>query len=1472
MQLKTIGESITALNSITTVLNTTTAGTEAQQIALMGIGEKYNLTILKQAISQTKLNKAQIENILTGSTIKGNLISTTATELAQVTSTNALAASQKTATGTTIGFGNAMKGLGASIKALAVAHPILLSIAGALAISAGLAVSTDAFQKRVDGTTAVNKYNKELEESEQKIENNTSALSEYQSEIEANKSKIEELQALSDNGTITETQETELNNLKYQNALLDEKIKKLEEVNKEEVKSQAINAEKKFNTQFNDGSDDTQSTNAKDVISRVSQNLGGDGTSNGIGWVRAIGGIDNDTAVEQLAKLKLATDAYNQTIADFNNGVNDVTQEDVENIQSVLEKITQSFDKNQETLYNSLTSEMEKMKAAENTDAYNQYAYESMQSWLEIFQQYVPEYKEAMEKVQRESASNPIEQSITYSTDFTSLNEGLSNISENASLLSTINKEISETGQISADNLAKINEAFPEKKYSEMTKALYKYQLGLINEKELFAELEKCYSKDKDNHITNLKKKAETDENFWSTLYKNSTNIQSVLIKVYGADYKAFGTVAEAKKKLLDNLSDKYAAFMKLVVKGSNGLYTMYDQEELKAEVEGLDEGGSVYANSLYAKTESLYNSDKINEFKAELDKYNNAVKAIDDEINNHFRDPLNWQDLSDFDTSSSSSDTAKSYDLIERAVENLRRKMTSLKNTTDDTFASWSDRNQALINQIQTTTEQIQLQQKAYDKYMQLANSTGLSNYYKGLIQNGAIDEIPVSDKVTQEQIDSYKDYYDKAISASEAVDELKSSLNELEKSKMDIISNEINKVKEQLTSAINLIDGYIELAETSGLFASEDSYKQLIEYYQKYLSNLYNERDALDNQLKASVASDIIKEDTEEWYNMQSQINEVNEAILDTIVNIKDMSNQLMNLNFEKFEYMQGKIENLTSEADFYLNLIESMDKELYNENGSFTSEGITATGLHAQNLNTYLQQADDYAKKLAEIEKEIANDPLNNNLTDKKQEYIEAQREAVLSAQDERNAIADLVKDGYDKQLDSLSDLISKYKDLMSAQKDAYDYEKQMSEKAENLASLKKQYEAWKGNTSEEGMKVRQELEVQIKDAQEDIQESEYDKLISDTEKLLDNLQDEYEALINERIDNINSELQNITSSVNESASIIVGVLEELSNDTGLPLTDAMLNIWNDAQPVADINSSVENVNDTLSGTNEAIQGLRDDVKNILSQMEKEIEDTKAKIDNGSSNNANNTGNNRNSGSNNSSGSTPLSPANGSNSSNGSATSNNNANAPHNSDWSIYKHYYPQKLNTDTSVVDRLKSNNIDASFEARSQYWDKLIGEGTYKSTYDQNVKLLNWLKNNGYANGTKSASKGWHLFDENGLGSEVLLTKQGVLKQFEGGEHVFDAQATKNLWKLAQSNPAMLMPDIKLNTTLPEMIGKNVANNIRYSCGDVSFVLPNVKNYEDIMKQAQNDRRFEKMVQEMTLGETFGHNSFKKLQY
>ena len=103
-----------------------------------------------------------------------------------------------------------------------------------LALIAASIKGVNAFQDWADGTTAVNKYNESLEKT---ISDNEKSISDYNSEIETNKKKIEELQELQSNGTITNAQKTEIENLKYQNALLDEKIEKLKQANDEELKA-----------------------------------------------------------------------------------------------------------------------------------------------------------------------------------------------------------------------------------------------------------------------------------------------------------------------------------------------------------------------------------------------------------------------------------------------------------------------------------------------------------------------------------------------------------------------------------------------------------------------------------------------------------------------------------------------------------------------------------------------------------------------------------------------------------------------------------------------------------------------------------------------------------------------------------------------------------------------------------------------------------------------------------------------------------------------------------------------------------------------------------------------------------------------------------------------------------------------------------------------------------------------------------
>lgn len=1575
MQLKELGETSAILNKINSVslfYKKSDGGfnDEATLIYKYSNALKDNsIEAVKLALAQTTLNEKQIAGILANKGLTGETLKTTAAELSNVTSTNAMSASQSVATVKTIGFKNAVKGLGASLKNLALAHPYLLAIAGSLAVIKFAIKGVNAVQDRADGTTAVNKYNEALEESEQTISDNEKSISNYNSEIETNKKKIEELQELQSNGTITEAQKTEIDNLKYQNALLDEKIEKLKQVNEEELKSQAHTAENKFNTQFNESGDDAKSTNAKDVIERVSKDYGGNGSYEGVSWTQALGGNDNDKSVAQLAKLKLATDAYNQAVSNFENSENDVTREDVDNAKETLDVLTQDFEKNRESLYNSLTSEMEKMEKAKGTDAFNQQAYDSMKSWLEIFQQYVPEYKKAMDKVKDEAKNNPIEQPVTFTKDPTSLltesddkskTANLTDLKSEADTLKSLQKELEDTGVIGVDSMQKIIKQYPEAK-----EALYDYMTGVKNEAELFADLENIYNDDKSQYINSLVEKNQANEDFFTSIKQNYPEVISVMkslveevtpdletlknkyisdiateeetanqfisaleqkfpelynqladiydndkenfIKhvisenetnqdflnflssdypklfdllgtMYGNDVDNWSSMEQAKAKIttdlinqlnalwtqyFEGISDTFNAFGSIMENADGSGYTFVGGQD---DSDSYDHNMSEEEWQQSQKATSAYDKvkDKIN---SAIKIANEAVVKLQDSSYNQIENSIGGLDWNDLGTDSSSSsgsgsgsdssdkDNSKDYDLIERKIKKLESAISALDTAVSDTYTSWSDRNSALADELSSVSDEISLQQQAYQKYMDLANSVGLDGYYQDLIKNGAIDVITVDDENLQDQIDKFQDFYDKAQDCNDKIRDLNQNLKELQKTKFDNVVSQFEDISSSISHTVAMLDKYIDLADKHGYYASPELYQKQLEQYNNTLNTLTSERDTLQSKLQESVQSGLVEEGSEAWNDMLQQIQSVNEEIVDTVINIQEVGNSLRDLNFTIFERGQDNISNLVNEGQFYVDLLDKMNKDLYDDDGKITNEGLTVQGIHSENYAAYLKQADFYAKEISAIEAELANDPANTTLIDKKQEYIEAQRESVLAAYDEKNAIIDLIKDGYDKASDALSKLIDKRKEALEAEKDLHDYQKSIQEKSDKVTELEKQKAAYANDTSEEAKKQVQQLEVNLKEAQEDLAETEYDKYISDQEKLLDDLQTEYEDLINDRIDNIDKELGDVADAVNLNRDTIRSTLENLSQDTELPLTKAMRDVWNSATPVVDLNTTVQGIGSTVSGITLAINDIITRLNDLIAIMRGNLDSEINNYDDGSYNPDN---------------STPApsyeSDPEPSYSYNESDDSDSGDDGNYD-DLFVYKYYYPQPLDTEHSVVDRLKSNDIDASWDRRADYYEGIFGDDDYTGSDYQNIRMLDWLKEHGYAKGKRRGeySTGYHLVGEEG--NEFVITN-GALREVGTEDTIFTADMAKNIADFSINPTQYLSSHMPLPNVKPSSIPNNVTSNV----DTIEISLPNVTNYTEFKTQLMNDRGFKSYVSEATLGVALGHNELAVNKY
>ena len=955
-------------------------------------------------------------------------------------------------------------------------------------------------------------------------------------------------------------------------------------------------------------------------------------------------------------------------------------------------------------------------------------------------------------------------------------------LENHADILKSVKEEYESVGKISSSTLSSIINAYPE-----LGKYVEQYRLGLISEKELFAELEKCYESDKNAYIQTLKNEAETNQEYFSLMREKYPEVFAELSSLYGKSVGDWRSMAEAKQKidtlLIQNLSKKWADYFSAII-GDDGKYSLVSKPFDDSDIYLTNPGTAEKLNQEYGEYYKIAQG-YVDEANRALDalnkiKYNPSDYGLED---------FSWGTLSDGD-SSSTSQTAEKLNWIERLINKISTAYNRLKNVVSNTADTWLNRNNALSDSMQVLLSEIDAQNKAYDYYMNLFNSYGLDEYYKNQIANGSINIEVIYDDNLKEAISECQDLYDKAQNAKDEVQNLNIELSTLSKQKFDDVASQFDDVIDKISAFSDQLSKELDIIEEKGWFASKVLNNKLIEQEQKNLNKLESERMALINALNEAVNSGRIEEESEDWYDMQSQIDDVTSAILDSKKALIEYQNAIRQINWDAFDRTRDDVTDLIEETEFLVDLFKDIGTT--DDKGNFNDYGKAAQALLAQNYQLYLSQADEYSKEILKINEELANNPFDQNLLDRRQELLEAQQDAIQAAQDEKDAIKDLVSDAYSKYMDSLNELIDKYKELLQTQKDAYNYEKTIREKTEALNALEKQYSAYQGDNSEEGKKNIQELKEQINEAKDDLQETEYDKLISDTEKLLDELSDETQTWLDSRLDNIDTLINDIIEQSNKNSSDISQTIINTADNFGYKLSDSMSSIWKDnTNNITDVLSEYGNkFNEGQTTLNNTVNAIKEFTQKMLAnsdaeaaraaeELAKQQAEQSANTDGGYSNNGN-------------SGNSGDSYWNSGGDSGNSSSSNGDV------QWIYEKNYYPtDQLNIDTSIVDRLKWNDFASSFEARSQYYSQMGGEGNYYATYDQNVWMLEWMKQNGYANGTKNATKGLHLFDEEGIGSEVILTKHGTLKQFEGGEHVFDSQSVQNLWELAQFDPSRI---------------------------------------------------------------------------
>lgn len=787
--------------------------------------------------------------------------------------------------------------------------------------------------------------------------------------------------------------------------------------------------------------------------------------------------------------------------------------------------------------------------------------------------------------------------------------------------------------------------------------------------------------------------------------------------------------------------------------------------------------------------------------------------------------------------------------DWIEIILDRVERSIDKFEQQANNIYKSWSSRNKALLSQISEVNKEIGLQQQAYDRYIQEANSVGLSSSYAEKVRNGAIDIEDFEgekDEALVEKIKEYQEWYEKALDCQKAIEELKETEASLYVQRLENVASQYEGVLGVIEHEKNMLEEYISQSEAQGYLVSSQYYSALAKNERDNLSQLKKEKNAMLTEFNAAMDSGKITKGSEAYYEMVATIDEVTLSIVQSESQLKEYQQTIQQLSWETFDLLQDKISAVTEETDFLIELLSS-DK-LYDDNGQLTNSGMATMGQHGVAYNTYMYQSELARAEAEKIKKELAKDPYDTELEERYREMISLQQEHILAAQNEKEAIRDMVEEGIELELDALQERIDKYNEALESERDLYDYQKRVKEQTEEIASLEKQMAAYQGDNSEEARQKVQQLKVDLESAREELQETEYDRYISDQQQMLDDLYLSYEETLNTRLDNLDALVSDMISEINTNATTISSTLSEKAESVGYTLSDSMKTIWD---------NNTTNTNGVITTYGEKFFGAQTTTNNSLKTINTNLQNMITQLN-------------------------TLAKTNVKSASISSVSESKQTNTPKKE---------TQKTETPKTETPTIK---VGGKINAKGAQIYDYAGDKTGERQLFRNDPIYKVLKTDGnwlqvrwhkltsgitgwFKKGdVKALATGARRIASNDVawtqeeGQEFIVRPSdgAILTPVAKGDSVLNASASNNIWNMANSPTEFIKDNLNLGVAnVPN--NSNVSNTYQQNLDKVVFNFPNVKNYEELLAAMKKDPNFERLLLSMTIDQIAGKSSLAK---
>lgn len=782
-----------------------------------------------------------------------------------------------------------------------------------------------------------------------------------------------------------------------------------------------------------------------------------------------------------------------------------------------------------------------------------------------------------------------------------------------------------------------------------------------------------------------------------------------------------------------------------------------------------------------------------------------------------------------------SDRDNSTDFDWMERKIKVIDDQVDKLKNKIE-LLVGYKAKNSTTDTAIDLMIDKMNILQQMHDRYMQQANSLGLAQEYIDKIQNGAIDYQTIDDKKLSEKIKDYQTLYDKAVDCNNQIIETQQSIHDLNLSKLDNIINQFEQLTDIQSQMIDTEKELLSLREKSGESIEANDYTSLVE---KQLALTRQNADAY-NALVNEMSKLDLKQGSEEWKKYNDQLQDYKNNMISAADAIEEYKDAMTELVYKELDDFKSKMDSINGTIDTMNSLIG--DTNLVDENGKLTDRGLAQVALYAQQYLNAKQEAAEYNEAIESLDDAlesglITQDEYNSMLY----EYTSAQESAVLASKESRDAILSLVKEGIQAEIDAKKKLIDETKAALEAEQDLHDYQESIAEKSSNISKLERQIAALSNATDRADIAQKLQLQQELAEAQKDLYETQYDHEMEQRKDALDKEYEAFEESKNKEMDELDSNLdaqeaaiKKYLEEVKSNYSTVYGILTQYGNEYSLSAIDSLTEPWDSSSDAANL---------CADAIGEVTSNIQYEIDNLDFSKLYELVDLLEQVG------LNGYG----------SGGVDFEDISGTGkwqkgkggrwwygedydpdgnydyASDGIYTINGKQygfddNGYMQTEWQEHngKQYYfdandghmiksewiPGRngtyyyLTADGSMAENMAIKSKDGN----DYYYVDGSGKWDGKTLTKDEVRKKGYAV--GYRNGTTKAKKGLNLMDEDGLGSEVIISKYGVLQQFKGGEHVFNSEQTNRLWDISKN------PKDYIDNIVNQKIPKDALNSIK----------------------------------------------------